>query len=188
MKKIARTVLLLVFSFAFPSGVSADPGATVNRLMDTPVSLFSAGLDKLSIRLDNLSKSGIFVIDGSIGGNYSFGGATFDWDTSKITTYITRYTKPEVDPTLLEEECKNSIQALRSMAGLNTDGTLAKDLYSEFTSSFFPTGYSLKKLTVEDGKTIDAMITLKVQILNYSKKSKLVCNAPLLGTGYSVEK
>jgi hypothetical protein len=188
MKTNMLSIGLIFFTFGNLANAFADPGATVSKLMDTPVSLFSYGLDKIDDRLDGWAKSQIFIIDGVVGASYGYGGASFDWDTSKITAYIGRNTKPEADLGLLEEECKNTIQALRSMSGLNSEGKISSGGVSYLSNDFFPTGYSLKKFSSDDGKTIDAMITLKVMILNYSKSTRLVCTAPLLGTGYSVEK
>jgi hypothetical protein len=177
-----------IFMTITAAGAKADPGAIVNKFMDTPASLFSLGLDKLSNRANAISNSGVFTIDGLVGANYSSGGATFDWDTSRITVFITRYTKAEVDPKNLEDECMASVKTMRYMAYVPETGTLSKDVFSDFAQNFFPTGYSLKKLTVDDGKAIDSMITLKIQIFNFAKGTKLICTAPLLGTGYSVEK
>jgi hypothetical protein len=188
MKIGFRGTAVLIFAIINIAIASADPGATVSKFMDTPASLFSLGLDKLSNRANAISTSGVFVIDGMTGANYSSGGASFDWDTSRITVFITRFTKPDVEPNKLEDECMTSVKTMRYMAYVPETGILPKETFSDFAQNFFPTGYSLKKLTVDDGKAIDAMITLKIQIFNMANGTKLICTAPLLGTGYSVEK
>ena len=60
--------------------------------------------------------------------------------------------------------------------------------YSYFASQFFPSGYNLSYLSEEDGKTLDALMSIEVSIRPRSSKMGLTCTAPLLGTGYSVEK
>lgn len=167
----------------------ADPSGTINKFMNEPVSLFSYGIDKLNTKMENFATSSLYRVDGTVGA-YNSGGATFDWDRNKITLFITRFTKDNEEPEKLEDECKYSINTLRTLGNVDPSkgspyGTVKR---SNYAWDFFPSGYALKTLTDDDANNLDSLITLQVKILNLKTFKQLVCSAPLFGTGYSVEK
>lgn len=189
--RVFHTVLIVgLIVVAQTRLAQADPGDIVKKFINEPVSLFSLGIDKLRDRMDGLAKTSMFMVDGKPV-PYSSGGANYDWDKNQINLFITRYTQADEDPPQLETECKESINRMRLVAGVNVDTGKpfgGGDSSSFFSADFFPSGYSMKNLTDEDARNFDAIINLQVRIQNLSKITHLLCSAPLLGTGYSVEK
>ena len=185
---IAAFLGVLIFLMSGQMAV-ADPSGTIQRFMNTPVSHFSYGMERLNTWMAEVAKDGVYLNSKQI--FYNVGGASFDWNKNHITLSMVRFRSlQEDDSANLEEECKAAIDEIRRQGGI-FEGQLATGMnmkYSYFASQFFPSGYGLSYLSEEDGKTLDALMSIEVSIRPRSSKMGLTCTAPLLGTGYSVEK
>lgn len=166
---------------------AAEPGPTVSKLMDTPASMFSFGIVQLK---DYISKA--FGYDNPpdlkppLVGKAAYSSVvSYDWDRNRVVIQLLRFVPAEASWDY-EEECRQAIEQLRQMAGLDTStGKAIGRASSWYGQQFEPVGYSQKAL--EDvGAKMDEIIELAFQA--YTGKDTFRCSAPLLGLGYSVQR
>lgn len=157
----------------------ADPSGTVNKFMDTPASLFSIGM----MRVDEEVSKSVRDMKANTGERY-YGSASFDWDKNQIILDVKRYAIKGDQPDF-DAECKEVVENVR-MGGMVMDGKPIRGEASYYSALFLPVGYSIGAITEDDAKNLDQLSVIHFSI--FSPKYPMKCSAPLIGTGYSIEK
>lgn len=188
-RRMYRTVITLAVSTLLAQPVSAEPGPKVNQLMDTPTSLFSFGLYQL--REYVVQQFGSFrgrQYQIPLSGLMAFTTAVYyEWDTNRIVVSLGNFDK-KPDNWDHEEDCKQAIAAVRGAAFIDIKtGEPFSGSNSYFSSFFLPIGFSLKAIPEDTAASLDEIIQIEVQTALPSDGGAS-CNAPLVGTSYSVER
>lgn len=157
----------------------ADPSATVTKLMNTPTSLFSFGLYQVEQAMQDMA-SGLHDIDS---GTF-YGHANYKWANNRIYLRVDNMTVSEDKADGFEKRCAYVVGKVREY-GMVRDGKPIIDGGSRFASLFWPVGYSVNSLPDDEMRNIDEMI--EISYIEVTKDLQ-ECTAPLLGTGYSIQK
>lgn len=153
----------------------AEPSPTTTFLMKEPVSAFSYGLDKIDKHLEK-AFSGTLVPITSV---------YYDWDLDRIILKINcfsncgGYTANEID-------CATMVEKVRNW-GCVYNGKGRQDGTSCFSTNFRHGGYTTLNRPRDVEQTMDQKFVIRIHFSNASE-SKLYCEAPLIGTNYSIVK
>lgn len=179
MKKALLSGLLLL---GLGSVVSAEPSPNVTMLMNEPVSQFSIGMYRLRMAVEAEYGHGTkrFDFGEPVEGGSSFtANASYDWDRNRIVIEIDSLNL-SVDP---EEECAHVVNVIR-WDGRPEPHTPKK---SSFAQHFLPDGYPSAKLE-DAAKELDQIIEIKYVNMAILREVPFTCTAPLIGTGYTIQK
>jgi hypothetical protein len=161
MKKIAIITTILYF---LNNSANADPSGLILKLMNTEVTMFSYGMDKLqSFVASNMKKNWI-------------GGANYDWSSNQINIYMNKF----------GSECKNEADCLGEVKKYIADtsefwcwtkeGSNQKcDLMDLVTDNFSTNGFLIKdfyekKSSEEAVKDIKNFININAVLYKQGKK------------------
>lgn len=154
-----RIFLPLILLFLQATSVRAEPVPLVEKLMNTPVSQFSYGLDKMEDGLRRMLKEeGIFS---SVG---------YDFKSNIISLNVIALARGEGDcgrEALCIEKARSLLAKMDHLCAGFTEGEC--DIYDFVTSNFSSSGYSTKNFYNGKG-TEDALKELK----NYVEVSSIV--------------
>jgi hypothetical protein len=180
-----RIFIFAVLAFLFlVQQALAEPNSTIQKLMGQPVNLFSYGVDRLRDTMRDAAKNGEF----SGGTNLKLGASAYvAIGDSQITINISGGLDPKVAPADFEKLCAIVIQNVRRKAQIDDEtGKLNPVLpFSDFAREFFATRSGIPK---EDLQELDAIMSIEVVLFRIEFADGIRCTAPLLGTGYAVEK
>lgn len=145
MKKILGCILGILITS--PKMAGAEPSGLVNKLMDTEVSMFHYGLDKLGSRVRT------FANQRSIGGT-----ASYDWDLNKIKIELFNYG----DRCATRQACTDVAKKLTDdfverNCITKTNSKINCDLFDGLTHEFQIRGFGKKSFYA--GKSSDAAIS-----------------------------
>lgn len=182
-------VLLLVclFILGFGSAI-ADPGATTRLLMNQPVSMLTYGIGQLRLELETDKKK----ISETADPEKITAIANYNYESDQIViTVICIYCGIEST----EDKCADVIASIRSMAFMQ-NGKAILPGGSSFSIGFMQEGYTdlPKEVSQNLGNEIDKRlyVNVSIQAKEGAKETlilkKIDCEAPLLGTGYSIKR
>ncbi len=159
---------------------TAEPGPKVQTLIDTPTSLLTFGLFRLSELIDD--GFGYQGHSGLLPKAYS-ATAYYDWDRNRIVIRLMDFQGPSANA---EEECGQAIAAVRRYGGIDPAtgkyvSPLSNSIYADL---FMPIGYGSSRLEgIPDA--LDQIIEI---VFQSGMADAVLCTAELVGTGYSVRR
>lgn len=170
----------------------AEPSRTVQRLMETPVSLFSFGIYLLDKDLQTLLSAG----EGlslqpplSVHEKY-FQEVNYDWVKNQLILTAKAIRGSAVPRPERDQECKQVINAIRHYFGVSSD--TGKPYFGKFSTLqyyFSPSGYALQWFNEDSFNELDQNTTVAFTDTEFGDDHKIFkCDAALMGTGYSVAK
>lgn len=164
--------MLIIFALVNPAIARSEPNPTTNYLMDEPISMFTYGMDKIDRSLRNAVKdTGIFT------------NAAYNWDQDRIYLNATCF---QCETPATEKSCAEIITKIRNSACI-ANGKPVFGNHSCYSAEFAQNGYSKKTRPKDVETSMDQKFIIQVTFSN-SDIGKLQCEAPLIGTGYSVKK
>lgn len=185
MKWLGASLLVLV---VWLGPAAAEPGPNVNKLMNQPVSLFSFGLYRLEETVFNLfGARSPRALTAPLYGEQAYSTAvSYDWDANRIQIRMMQFEERPAGWDL-EEECRQVFSTARSAAFINveTGEPRAASGSSWFGEHFTPIGYGMKGLPDDIAAQIDKIIELIFQV---GVERPFICRAPLVGTGYTIQR
>lgn len=171
MKKLgmALAAVMVMSSFA-----QAEPGPAVEKLMNEPVSAFHYGMDKTQQYLRHKFRD-----------TYPDSWIYYDWDQNRIVAFLQKKV-PSYTYRDFMLACEVAISELRKWGDVK-DGRLSNNFQSSpFVNGFYPTNWRVKA-TEGTSEELLNIIQLRFIIVDEQDNRK-ECSAPLLGTGYAIEK
>jgi hypothetical protein len=171
MRKFVLVVAVGVL-IALPKLANAEPDANIRTLMNTPVTLFSQGLDNIRIKLldvtDRLAKDYVGLIKRT-----PLASVQFKWDENRIDASIFMYLKPNAndDP---KSTCRDVLLRMRSFFAV----TNGEQKFPILAQNFKPRGYTLN-LIDSAIKNIHKLVRLKSRIFK-DEKVVIECEGPLV--------
>lgn len=159
-------VISIVVFFSVPS--FADPSGLLRKMMETQISMFSYGIDKLNAEVKS-----------HVNNDGWFGSVSYDWDSNQIYINYSNYTDKICAS---ESECFDVIKKIDASKfkywclSRNDDGKC--DILDVATDSFTPRGYAIRNFY--DGKSSEVAITdvrnfIIIKGLVYKNKKKYTC-------------
>jgi hypothetical protein len=180
MDRLIKPALCVLCSLVLHvAPASASPSEVSQYLMRTPVSMMTYGVNELSHLLNEEPKT---LAVGNIFVKYDY-----DADIIRIEPWCFRC---GLEAT--EEACGKLINEIRSYAQVSNGKPLVPD-GSSFSFFFKQTGYGPADEPKELRQQIDKMFVISVFIIQENAGPKppedhsIKCEAPLLGTSYSVK-
>ena len=176
MRKCRRLAFAaMMFGAMVNQTAKADPGPIVTYLMGQPASVFDLGMYRLSeflLRLnDNIEERY------QPRTSHMVAGYSFNENRIQLVHIIAIPREPDK-----EGLCKDMIDFLRSSAGFQ-NGKLVTFLENSIYSSLFSySGYSNNNEPKNYRNKLDEIMQIRVVVDGF------ICEAPLIGTGYSVVK
>jgi hypothetical protein len=183
-----RLGVSLLVTAAWLGPAVAEPGPNVSKLMNEPVSLFSFGLYRLGETVFNLFDSRYpRPLAAPLSGEQAYStSVSYDWDANRILIRMMQFEERPAGWDL-EEECQQVFSTARSAAFINieTGEPRAESGASWFADHFTPIGYGTKDLPDDITVQIDQIIELIFQV---GVERPFICRAPLVGTGYAIQR
>jgi len=186
MRHAVRLALMFALSVVGTPPVHADSNPAIKALQETPVSLFTYGLNALEDSINTYvgrggtpSPSAIFhaPLDGRIA---DFATVLYDSRQDTVTINLIRIQKlpPGTSP---DDACNQGIAALRLFAGIDPrSGQLQGGMsQSLLTDSFTAPGTPVTAKPI-DGAALDKTFRFRIALQIGDKR--LTCTAPLFGT------
>jgi hypothetical protein len=181
MSRILKSLLAAFGSAGLVSAAQADPGETISKLLNARLNWFTYGLAELGERMERLA----FEVTNTEVDQAApvFGGARYDQKANRITLYIRGL--PVKDKSEPESECRRMLETIRLRGGINANtGQVRETLdYSLYASEFISEGFPLSHIGREDGKTLDSIMSVEIEVVGFGGKPILICQAPLVGSG-----
>ena len=192
--KISHGVMALAFSLTMVgAGLShAEPGVTVSRLMNTPISLFSFGIYQLDREIEHLLQGGDGLpLSSPLPDHYKyFQKVVFDWDRNQLVITAEAIRGAAVTRPDSEEECRQVLGAIRTFLGVySVSGRPLDGKSSNLKYYFSPQGYSLDWQNEKMSKELDSNTLVAFEdIIPGEGKMPFRCEGELVGTGFSIKK
>ena len=179
---------LAVLAAAAPARAGANP--TIQLLQQTPLSLFTYGLEQLnqsvqgSFTTANPPPFAMFIapLSGKIADIVT---VLYNGDADTITLNVVKIA--HLTGATPDDACGQAMTALRTFAGLDpVTGQLQGGMESSLlATAFLPTGTTVKNPAADYLATLDKSFTLSFK--GFGDKP-FRCDAPLFGTGYTIAK
>lgn len=148
---------------------SAGPDDTTRYLMSDSASMLDIGI----------LKNDILLLASDLGSMH------FDWERNRLV--IIKFFLNN-DLSRAEEQCASWINSVRDVGLIDrsTGKPFSVFVYSKFASNFAHSGFDRTSTPQAVYASIDKIIVLQCTVTD--QRSSVNLNAPLLGTGYSMEK
>lgn len=160
----------LIFG-AFSFEANAGPDATINHLMDDSVSMLDFGILRMNLTLKEKD----------------LGGATYLWDENRIVISHILTLKYFGDHEAAENACAEWVKNVRRVAWIDTETGKPTFSTSWFATYFSHNGFKRLSAPQDLDENLDKIFQLKCIAFTEDGQA-LTVTAPLIGTGYSLEK
>lgn len=190
MKNIEIPNIAAIALCILGSAATAEPTQKIERFMDLNVSVFSFGIFRLEQFLQDtmFDGSGVAMRPPLYGFEKYLSKAEYNWDKNRleISAYTFRF-EPQKNWNG-EAECSQVLDLLRTYLGVDRKTGRPREGNASGLRYFFnPIGYTLQGLKNENFEELDNITSLTFYVLG-EKETAIRCEAPLLGTGFSVVK
>lgn len=171
MRRAALTIPFLLF---WLQAAHTEPSPSVNKLMNTPVSLFHNGLLQLQAKIKKAETSPLESTN-----------AIYDWDENRITIYFVKF-YDTLDSETFKKDCKIYMERIRSHGAVFNGKPNAMGR-SDYAALFLPPfSYTIPSLG-NAGEELDKLINIQFRGTDVAKLQEYNCFGPLLGTDFSVK-
>lgn len=165
------------------SNVAAEPGPVGRWLIETPVSLLSFGIFRAEQQMQKAADAISNRLE--LQPEFVAGSANYNWKENRINlVLIVGSASDTLPPNLLESICSQAVASIRTFGGVLNGSPILGEA-STYANLFEPIGYSRKDAPEDLSQKLDHIIRIIVSI-NSSNTRLMICEAPLMGTGYSI--